>query len=338
MARIRIVLSCTVLSLLLCLVSCSKGIDVMAVRLNESALTLKVGEIAKLVAVVEPSAADYDGISWSSSDPSVATVENGEIQVHKVGTAVIRASASGVVSNICTITVDMEQVPEVAAEIIPEGLEETPEAVESTEEPERAEEPEQAEEPENAETLEEPESEITENDPETVEPEITPDESESVAEVEIVEETSPGVSGECFVYVVDFGEKGSYIDIDSLITVTDWRGRSFDEYPDYWGYYGPFEFTVDIDNAECDLNGTRQPLPKSITLIQTGAGATTVKDPSGGGEVKLPANRHGFLMCRFSTVGLTEGFNIFIKAKVKYGFGTIQTDWITIPVVMGIPE
>ena len=331
MARTRIVLSCTVLSLLLFLVSCSKGIDVMAVRLNESALTLKVGETAKLVAVVEPSAADYDGISWSSSDPSVVTVENGEIQVHKVGTAVIRASAGGVVSNICTITVDLEQVPEVAAEIIPEGVEETPEAVESTEEPE------QAEVPENAETLEEPESEIIENDPETVEPEITPDESEPTEEADEVEETTLIVSGEKFVYDVDFGEKGSYIDIDSLITVTDWRGRSFDEYPDYWGYYGPFEFTVDIDNAECDLNGTRQPLPKSITLIQTGAGATTVKDPSGGGEVKLPANRHGFLMCRFSTVGLTDGFNIFIKAKVKYGFGTIQTDWIAIPVVMGIP-
>ncbi|MBP5486311.1 MAG: Ig domain-containing protein [Bacteroidales bacterium] len=335
MARTRIVLSCTVLSLFLFLVSCSKGIDVMAVRLNESAMTLKVGETAKLVAVVEPSAADYDGISWSSSDPSVVTVENGEIQVHKVGTAVIRASAGGVVSNICTITVDLEQVPEVAAEITPEEVGDTPETVASTEEPEQAEEPENAEEPESAETQEDPEPEITENNPETVEPEIIPDEPEPSEEVE---ETTLIVSGESFIYDVDFGEKGSFIDIDSLITVTDWRGRDFEDYPNYWGYYGPFEFTVDIANAECDLNGTRQTLPQSITLIQTEAGATTVKDPSSGSEVTLPANRHGFLICKFTTVGLTEGFNIFIKAKVKYGFGTIQTDWIAIPVVMGIPE
>ncbi len=326
MVRTRIVLSCSVLSLLLFLISCSKGIEVMAVRLNESSMTLKVGETATLVAVVEPSAADYDGISWSSSDPSVVTVENGEIQVHKVGTAVIRASAGGVVSNICTITVDLEQVPEVAADITPEEVEETPEAVESPEAPDQTEAPEQTEGQESTETQEEPE------------PEITPDEPEPAGEVEEVEETTLKVLGEKFVYDVDFGEKGSYIDIDSLITVTDWRGRDFEDYPNYWGYYGPFEFTVDIANAECDLNGTRQTLPQSITLVQTEAGATTVKDPSSGSEVTLPANRHGFLICKFTTVGLTEGFNIFIKAKVKYGFGTIQTDWIAIPVVMGIPE
>lgn len=332
MVRTRIVLSCSVLSLLLFLISCSKGIDVMAVRLNESAMTLKVGETATLVAVVEPSAADYDGISWSSSDPSVVTVENGEIQVHKVGTAVIRASAGGVVSNICTITVDLEQVPEVAADITPEEVEETPEAVESPEAPDQAETPDQTEAPEQTEGQESTE---TQEEPE---PEITSDEPEPAGEVEEVEETTLKVLGEKFVYDVDFGEKGSYIDIDSLITVTDWRGRDFEDYPNYWGYYGPFEFTVDIANAECDLNGTRQTLPQSITLVQTEAGATTVKDPSSGSEVTLPANRHGFLICKFTTVGLTEGFNIFIKAKVKYGFGTIQTDWIAIPVVMGIPE
>ena len=332
MVRTRIVLSCSVLSLLLFLISCSKGIDVMAVRLNESAMTLKVGETATLVAVVEPSAADYDGISWSSSDPSVVTVENGEIQVHKVGTAVIRASAGGVVSNICTITVDLEQVPEVAADITPEEVEETPEAVESPEAPDQAETPDQTEAPEQTEGQESTE---TQEEPE---PEITPDEPEPAGEVEEVEETTLKVLGEKFVYDVDFGEKGSYIDIDSLITVTDWRGRDFEDYPNYWGYYGPFEFTVDIANAECDLNGTRQTLPQSITLVQTEAGTTTVKDPSSGSEVTLPANRHGFLICKFTTVGLTEGFNIFIKAKVKYGFGTIQTDWIAIPVVMGIPE
>ncbi len=332
MVRTRIVLSCSVLSLLLFLISCSKGIDVMAVRLNESAMTLKVGETATLVAVVEPSAADYDGISWSSSDPSVVTVENGEIQVHKVGTAVIRASAGGVVSNICTITVDLEQVPEVAADITPEEVEETPEAVESPEASDQAETPDQTEAPEQTEGQESTE---TQEEPE---PEITPDEPEPAGEVEEVEETTLKVLGEKFVYDVDFGEKGSYIDIDSLITVTDWRGRDFEDYPNYWGYYGPFEFTVDIANAECDLNGTRQTLPQSITLVQTEAGTTTVKDPSSGSEVTLPANRHGFLICKFTTVGLTEGFNIFIKAKVKYGFGTIQTDWIAIPVVMGIPE
>ena len=95
------------------------------------------------------------------------------------------------------------------------------------------------------------------------------------------------------------------------------------------------EITFDIANAECDLNGKRQPLPKnSVTLVQTKPGSTVANDPESGIGVSLPANRNGFLMCKFTTVGLTESFNIFIKAKVKYGFGTIQTDWITIKVVI----
>lgn len=315
-----------IITSILAAVSCSKGIDVMSVRLSETDLTLRLGETASLLAVVEPSAADYDGVVWSSSDPTVATVENGVIQVHKVGTAVIRASAGGVFSNVCTVTVGPEEIPEIAADVTSEAVEETPETVEATEELVEA-----AEEP-----VEEPKPEETnvELDEVAEAPEVV-EEAPEVAEE--VKETAT-VAAESFIYQVDFGEKGSYIDIDSLIVVTDWRGRDFNEYPSYWGYYGPFEFTVDIENAECDLNGTRQALPESITLIQTEAGATSVKDPSSGGEVKLPANRHGFLMCRFSTVGMTQGFNIYIKARVKYGFGTIQTDWITIPVVMGIPE
>ena len=106
----------------------------------------------------------------------------------------------------------------------------------------------------------------------------------------------------------------------------------------YWGYYGPFEITFDLNNAECDLNGERQPLPHSANLFQTEPGATSTKDPESGSVITLPENRHGFLMFKFITTGLTDTFNIFVKAKVKYGFGTIETDWITIPVVIDLPK
>ena len=140
-----------IITSILAAVSCSKGIDVMSVRLSETDLTLRLGETASLLAVVEPSAADYDGVVWSSSDPSVATVENGLIQVHNAGTAVIRASAGGVFSNVCTVTVGPEEIPEIAADVTSEAVEETPKTVEATEEPvEAAEEP--VEEPKPEET------------------------------------------------------------------------------------------------------------------------------------------------------------------------------------------
>ena len=313
------------LLILLVLSACSKEVDVTAVRLSESSMTLTVGETATLKASVEPATADYDMVTWSSSDPSVATVKDGVIQVHKTGTASIIASAGGVASRVCTVTVE-EPAVEPSAEIQAEETEVIPEVSEEVSEEMAEEVIAEAIEDEIQDVVEGKEGEETGEVLEVGETEDEEDDDAGDANADDL--------GDCFRYYVDFGEDGSYIDIDSLVTVTDWRGRDFNDYPNYWGYYGPFVITMDIENAECDLNGTRQSLPESIILFQSEPGKTIIKDPTSGLEVKFPENRHGFLMCRFSTIGLTQNFNIFIKAKVQYGFGTIETDWITIPVVM----
>ena len=322
------------LSALLALVllpGCEKGIDVTSVGLSETSISLAMGETTTLVATVVPSIADYSAIKWISSDPSVATVSEGRVQVHKAGTALITASAGGVTSGICTVTV--RSSGEIAAEPSDEGSEAEVEAVTGDETETEAES--EAE----SDAAEEPGTVTDEGSDDTATAEVAADtETETEAETETETETEAEASSESkyhFIYDVDFGEEGSYIPVDSLVTLYDWRGRNFNDYPTYWDYYGPVEITFDIANAECDLNGKRQPLPKnSVTLVQTKPGSTVANDPESGIGVSLPTNRNGFLMCKFTTVGLTESFNIFIKAKVKYGFGTVQTDWITIKVVM----
>ena len=316
------------LSALLALVllpGCEKGIDVTSVGLSETSISLAMGETTTLVATVVPSIADYSAIKWISSDPSVATVSEGRVQVHKAGTALITASAGGVTSGICTVTV--RSSGEISAEPSDEGSEAEVETVTGhdteTETESEAE----------SDAAEEPETGTDEGSDDMATAEVAAD-TETESEVETEAEAS-SESKYHFIYDVDFGEEGSYIPVDSLVTLYDWRGRNFNDYPTYWDYYGPVEITFDIANAECDLNGKRQPLPKnSVTLVQTKPGSTVANDPESGIGVSLPANRNGFLMCKFTTVGLTESFNIFLKAKVKYGFGTIQTDWITIKVVI----
>ena len=316
------------LSALLALVllpGCEKGIDVTSVGLSETSISLAMGETTTLVATVVPSIADYSAIKWISSDPSVATVSEGRVQVHKAGTALITASAGGVTSGICTVTV--RSSGEISAEPSDEGSEAEVEAVTGDDTETEAESEAESDE------AEEPGTGIDEGSDDTAMAEVAAD-----TETETEAETEAEASSESkyhFIYDVDFGEEGSYIPVDSLVTLYDWRGRNFNDYPTYWDYYGPVEITFDIANAECDLNGKRQPLPKnSVTLVQTKPGSTVANDPESGIGVSLPANRNGFLMCKFTTVGLTESFNIFLKAKVKYGFGTIQTDWITIKVVI----
>ena len=84
------------------------NILVSSIRLSSASLTLQVGSTHTLTATVEPEGAANRGITWSSSDTSVATVgDNGLVTAAGVGTATITAAAqdgSGV-SAECTVTV-----------------------------------------------------------------------------------------------------------------------------------------------------------------------------------------------------------------------------------------
>lgn len=90
--------------------SCQWLPEVGKVSLSESSVTLKVGGSKQLSATVEPAAAEYEEVSWTSSDPSVVSVSNGTIVAKKVGTAQITASAAGVSSSPCQVTVDATHV------------------------------------------------------------------------------------------------------------------------------------------------------------------------------------------------------------------------------------
>ena len=109
--------SCLILLVSSFLCGCSKSIGVTGVRLSESSVTLKVGESTTISAVVEPSDADYETVKWSSSDPFVASVEDGVIRANKVGTTKVTASAGGVTSAPCNVTVDVIHVQEVSLNV-----------------------------------------------------------------------------------------------------------------------------------------------------------------------------------------------------------------------------
>lgn len=88
-----------------CVVTVSKkNIAVTSVTLNKSTLELVEGETETLVATVAPADATDKTVKWSSSNPNVATVENGEVVAIAEGSASITATASDK-SASCTVTV-----------------------------------------------------------------------------------------------------------------------------------------------------------------------------------------------------------------------------------------
>jgi hypothetical protein len=82
------------------------SVHVTGVSLNQTATSLKVGETITLTATVAPANADNKNVRWSSSNESVAIVENGKITAKAEGTAVITVTTDdGSKTASCTVTV-----------------------------------------------------------------------------------------------------------------------------------------------------------------------------------------------------------------------------------------
>lgn len=83
------------------------AVDVTGVKLNKAALTLTLGKSETLTATVSPDNATDKGVTWKSSDTSIATVdENGLVKGVKAGKATITATTSdGGYTATCEVTV-----------------------------------------------------------------------------------------------------------------------------------------------------------------------------------------------------------------------------------------
>ena len=79
-----------------------------SVTLDKSSLELVVDNTATLTATVAPNNATDKTVTWTSSDDTVATVENGVVTGVKAGTATITATTSNGKTATCTVTVKSE--------------------------------------------------------------------------------------------------------------------------------------------------------------------------------------------------------------------------------------
>ncbi len=90
----------------------AKVIEVASITLSQSTVSLKEEESLRLTATIEPSNATNKGVTWSSDNTGIATVDSeGIIMAVTEGTVTITAkSADGKVSATCKVTVTAEYV------------------------------------------------------------------------------------------------------------------------------------------------------------------------------------------------------------------------------------
>lgn len=96
--------------------------EATSVSLNKSELTLIKGNTDILTAIVEPSDASQD-VTWTSSDPKIATVSDGKVIGIAAGKATITAKNSNGKMATCTITVILPEVTSISLDQIALNLE-----------------------------------------------------------------------------------------------------------------------------------------------------------------------------------------------------------------------
>lgn len=91
-----------------CSVTVAKRIiEVTGIVLSNTELKMTEGDTANLTASVQPADATDKTLTWTSSDPSVASVSaNGEVKALKEGTATITVKAANGISATCKVTVE----------------------------------------------------------------------------------------------------------------------------------------------------------------------------------------------------------------------------------------
>lgn len=93
------------------------AVNVTSITLSQSSATLRVGGTLQLTATVAPSNATNKSYTWSTSDATIAQIDNtGKISAMAIGTATIKATADdgSNVSASCVVTVEPTPVDGIA--------------------------------------------------------------------------------------------------------------------------------------------------------------------------------------------------------------------------------
>ena len=137
-------------------------------------------------------------------------------------------------------------------------------------------------------------------------------------------------SSDYFVDARDFGELHTFIRIEDLVNPYDWRNRQFSKYPNYWKYYGIEKVEVIENEIQWDAKGPKEAIPATIIVVKADYDTKEITVGEGK-DAKTFKSDYGFLTYRNGNAN-AEDFNFYVKVKVTYAWGVIETTEIKVPV------
>lgn len=93
--------------------SCGQGGKIQEIIMSNNDVEMTVGDSTTLSYVIKPSNASEKGLTWSSSNESVATVEDGKVKGISEGSATITVMTPEGVKAMCGVTVDKVKITSV---------------------------------------------------------------------------------------------------------------------------------------------------------------------------------------------------------------------------------
>lgn len=152
--------------------------------------------------------------------------------------------------------------------------------------------------------------------------------------VNILRPVNPGeTSDDYFVDARDKGEFHTFIRLEDLINPSDWRNRQFKDYLNYWKYYGITDIDVLEDDIMWDAEGKKSPVDPAV-VIYTDKDTKEITPQTGQPDPEKPItfkSNYGFL--RYENGGqYAKEFNFYVKVKITYEWGVIESGEIKVPV------
>ena len=98
------------LTVILCLSFCSCGLPLKAIVSDVSDIEVVVGDSKTINIAAQPTGAQLEKLTWSSSNTDVVTVESGTITAQSAGTAVVTVKAENGVTRSFNITVKDKEI------------------------------------------------------------------------------------------------------------------------------------------------------------------------------------------------------------------------------------
>ena len=126
-----------------------------------------------------------------------------------------------------------------------------------------------------------------------------------------------------FVHGRKYGEEGTFLSMDNMIRLVDWREVSFNSQPLLWDYYGEFDARLDTETAYWTLNGAEVDPPAGIEIEGM--------DPEDG-EPAWGESNLGFVTY-LGTGAYPGAYHYHCRIRIEYGFATLYTDYIKIKIV-----